>query len=66
MCPTLSSRPCSRYTVSCVVLNHLMMKTARGIIDKLFFSDKRYDLGEVGRYKINEKLGMETSWIPRS
>ena len=30
--------------------------TARGIIDKLFFSDKRYDLGEVGRYKINQKL----------
>ena len=32
-------------------------ETARGIIDKLFFSDKRYDLGEVGRYKINKKLG---------
>lgn len=31
-------------------------ETARGIIDKLFFSDKRYDLGEVGRYKINRKL----------
>ena len=30
--------------------------TARGIIDKLFFSDKRYNLGEVGRYKINRKL----------
>jgi DNA-directed RNA polymerase subunit beta len=30
--------------------------TARGIIDKLFFSDKRYDLGEVGRYKVNRKL----------
>ena len=30
--------------------------TARGIIEKLFFSDKRYDLGEVGRYKINKKL----------
>ena len=34
-------------------------ETARGIIDKLFFSDKRYDLGEVGRYKINRKLGTE-------
>ena len=34
-------------------------ETARGIIDKLFFSDKRYDLGEVGRYKINKKLGLE-------
>ncbi len=36
-------------------------ETARGIIDKLFFSDKRYDLGEVGRYKINKKLGLEYS-----
>jgi DNA-directed RNA polymerase subunit beta len=34
-------------------------ETARGIIDKLFFSDKRYDLGEVGRYKINRKLNLE-------
>jgi DNA-directed RNA polymerase subunit beta len=34
-------------------------ETARGIIDKLFFSDKRYDLGEVGRYKINRKLEHE-------
>lgn len=33
-------------------------ETARGIIDKLFFSDKRYDLGEVGRYKINRKLAV--------
>lgn len=33
-------------------------ETARGIIEKLFFSDKRYDLGEVGRYKINRKLGL--------
>ncbi|HMR43546.1 MAG TPA: DNA-directed RNA polymerase subunit beta, partial [Saprospiraceae bacterium] len=31
-------------------------ETARGIIEKLFFSDKRYNLGEVGRYKINRKL----------
>lgn len=31
-------------------------ETARGIIEKLFFSDKRYDLGEVGRYRINKKL----------
>ncbi len=35
-------------------------ETARGIIDKLFFSDKRYDLGDVGRYKINRKLEHET------
>ncbi|HRI00784.1 MAG TPA: DNA-directed RNA polymerase subunit beta [Saprospiraceae bacterium] len=36
-------------------------ETARGIIDKLFFSDKRYNLGEVGRYKINKKLDLDTS-----
>jgi len=34
-------------------------ETARGIIDKLFFSDKRYDLGEVGRYRINKKLELD-------
>ncbi|MBQ2187689.1 MAG: DNA-directed RNA polymerase subunit beta [Bacteroidales bacterium] len=33
-------------------------ETARDIIRKLFFSDKRYDLGEVGRYRINRKLGL--------
>ena len=37
-------------------------ETARGIIDKLFFSDKRYDLGEVGRYKINKKLGHDLTF----
>jgi len=31
--------------------------TARDVIDKLFFSDKRYDLGDVGRFRINKKLG---------
>lgn len=34
-------------------------QTARDIIQNLFFSDKRYDLGEVGRYRINRKLGLE-------
>ena len=33
-------------------------ETARGIIDKLFFSDRRYDLGDVGRYRINKKLNL--------
>tara|TARA_Y100000385_G_scaffold149812_1_gene155297 strand:- start:4699 stop:8514 length:3816 start_codon:yes stop_codon:yes gene_type:complete len=33
-------------------------ETARGIIDKLFFSDQRYSLGEVGRFRINKKLGL--------
>jgi DNA-directed RNA polymerase subunit beta len=32
--------------------------TARDVIDKLFFSEKRYDLGEVGRYRINKKLNL--------
>ena len=36
-------------------------ETARGIIEKLFFSDKRYDLGDVGRYRINKKLGTDTN-----
>jgi len=35
-------------------------ETARGIIERLFFSDKRYDLGDVGRYRINQKLNMNT------
>ena len=35
--------------------------TAREVIQGLFFSDKRYDLGEVGRYRINRKLGLDTS-----
>jgi DNA-directed RNA polymerase subunit beta len=33
-------------------------ETARGIIDKLFFSEQRYNLGEVGRYRLNKKLGL--------
>jgi DNA-directed RNA polymerase subunit beta len=36
-------------------------ETARGIFEKLFFSDKRYDLGEVGRFRINKKLNLNTS-----
>ncbi|MFA5642201.1 MAG: DNA-directed RNA polymerase subunit beta, partial [Bacteroidales bacterium] len=35
--------------------------TARDVIDKLFFSDKRYDLGEVGRYRLNRKLNLNIS-----
>ncbi|MDA0193605.1 MAG: DNA-directed RNA polymerase subunit beta [Bacteroidetes bacterium] len=34
-------------------------QTARDVIQSLFFSDKRYDLGEVGRYRINRRLGLE-------
>ncbi|RDC64772.1 DNA-directed RNA polymerase subunit beta [Adhaeribacter pallidiroseus] len=38
------------------------VETARDIIQKLFFSDKRYDLGDVGRYRINKKLGLDNNW----
>ena len=34
--------------------------TARDVIDKLFFSEKRYDLGNVGRFRLNKKLSLTT------
>ncbi|MDR0384762.1 MAG: DNA-directed RNA polymerase subunit beta [Prevotellaceae bacterium] len=34
--------------------------TARDVIEKLFFSDKRYDLGEVGRFRLNRKLNLDS------
>ncbi len=40
-------------------------QTARDIIQSLFFSDKRYDLGEVGRYRINKKLGLDVDYNVR-
>jgi DNA-directed RNA polymerase subunit beta len=40
-------------------------QTARDIINSLFFSEKRYDLGEVGRYRINKKLGLDLSYDHR-
>jgi DNA-directed RNA polymerase subunit beta len=40
-------------------------QTARDIIQSLFFSDKRYDLGEVGRYRINRKLGIDIGFEQR-
>jgi DNA-directed RNA polymerase subunit beta len=38
------------------------LDTAKGLLEKLFFDDRRYDLGAVGRYRMNAKLGLE---IPR-
>ena len=35
--------------------------TARDVIEKLFFSEKRYDLGDVGRYRLNKKLNLSTN-----
>ncbi len=42
------------------------LDTARGVIDKLFFSETRYDLGEVGRFRINKKLGLDTGYEERT
>jgi DNA-directed RNA polymerase subunit beta len=42
------------------------LDTARSVIDKLFFSETRYDLGEVGRYRINTKLGLDLSMDERT
>ena len=39
--------------------------SAREVIQNLFFSDKRYDLGDVGRYRINKKLGLDTDMSVR-
>ncbi len=36
-------------------------ETAKGVFEKLFFSDTRYDLGEVGRFRLNKKLGLDDS-----
>ncbi len=35
------------------------METAEGLLDKMFFNDKRYDLGEVGRHRMNDKLKLD-------
>ncbi len=40
-------------------------ETAKSVFEKLFFSDTRYDLGEVGRYRINKKLGMDMNETSR-
>ena len=44
-------------------------ETARGIINKLFLADQRYNLGEVGRYRMNKKLGldiaMDKKYLPK-
>ncbi|MEC9065283.1 MAG: DNA-directed RNA polymerase subunit beta [Bacteroidota bacterium] len=41
-------------------------ETARGVIDKLFFSDQRYNLGEVGRYRMNKKLNLDVDMEERT
>ncbi len=60
---TLQKDPCNSEKESVVYIYRQLRNseppdesTARDVIDKLFFSDKRYDLGEVGRFRINKKL----------
>jgi DNA-directed RNA polymerase subunit beta len=38
------------------------LETARGLIDRMFFNNKRYDMGAVGRYRMNKKLKVSTSY----
>ena len=35
------------------------LETAKGLLDKMFFNSKRYELGKVGRYRLNKKLGLD-------
>ena len=63
---TLQKDPCNSEKESIEHIYRLLRnaeppdeETARGVIDKLFFSEKRYDLGEVGRFRINKKLKLE-------
>ncbi|MDX1547625.1 MAG: DNA-directed RNA polymerase subunit beta, partial [Rhodothermales bacterium] len=37
------------------------IETARGVLERLFFSEKRYDLGDVGRYRINKRLKLDVA-----
>ncbi len=41
------------------------MANARGLLKRLFFDPKKYDLGRVGRYKINQKLGINVDLAER-
>jgi DNA-directed RNA polymerase subunit beta len=65
---TLQKDPCNSEKEAVVHIYRLLRNaeppdeaTARDVIDKLFFSDKRYDLGDVGRYRLNKKLNLEIS-----
>ncbi len=64
---TLQKDPCNSEKESVVYIYRQLRNseppdenTARDVIDKLFFSDKRYDLGDVGRFRINKKLALTT------
>ena len=63
---TLQKDPCNSEKEAVAYIYRQLRNTeppdeaaARDVIEKLFFSDKRYDLGEVGRYRINKKLNLD-------
>src|SRR6056297_3534814 len=65
---TLQKDPCNSEKEAVLQIYRLLRNaeppdeaTARDVIDKLFFSDTRYDLGQVGRYRLNKKLNLNTS-----
>ncbi|WP_418677707.1 DNA-directed RNA polymerase subunit beta [Alistipes indistinctus] len=65
---TLQKDPCNSEKESVVYIYRQLRNseppdeaTARDVIEKLFFSDKRYDLGDVGRFRINKKLSLDIS-----
>src|SRR6056297_4038937 len=65
---TLQKDPCNSEKEAVLQIYRLLRNaeppdeaTARDVIEKLFFSDTRYDLGEVGRYRLNKKLNLNTS-----
>jgi len=65
---TLQKDPCNSEKEAVLQIYRLLRNaeppdeaTARDVIDKLFFSDTRYDLGQVGRYRLNKKLNLDTS-----
>ena len=65
---TLQKNPCNSEKEAVVYIYRQLRNseppdeaTARDVIEKLFFSDKRYDLGDVGRFRINKKLSLDIS-----
>ena len=57
--PTLKKKLLSISIASCVILKRRMMKLHVISLRNCSSADKRYDLGEVGRYRINSKLGLD-------
>jgi DNA-directed RNA polymerase subunit beta len=56
---TLKKKQLSIFTANCVMLNRQMKKQLVVLLTNYSFSDQRYNLGEVGRYRMNKKLGLD-------